>query len=232
MKKIVLVLLITATIFAYLDGADTPNGYAGDPPRMRGCSHCHVGGASGSAAWFSVFPDYFVAGETYPVTAHLSHPSMDCWGFQLVVKDGANNVINTLSPIDGTTQVSSGGYINQTVSGAFSGTTDEVSWSFNWTAPGGDTGTCTFFASFAACDDDGDDSGDNCINIQRTSEFSTGINEKRPEPYTGRYNVYDISGRLIVTAHLEQIKQNLGQGIFLARPVDGNGKPKKIVNIK
>ncbi len=231
MKKI-LFLCFAVSMFAYIDGGDTPNGHAGEPPRYRHCGRCHVGGPTGAEAWYSVFPDYYEAGETYSITVNMSHPSLITWGFQLVVMDGSNNIINTLSPADGNTMVSSAGYMNQTRSGAFVGSTGEVSWTFNWTAPSSDIGTLTFYASFVAGDNNDSDSRDTWCNLQRTTEYSSAVDEKIPADPNIIYNVYDISGRLITTSTLRDTDGRIGRGVFLARPVDGNGETRRILNLQ
>ncbi len=230
MKKVILLLLLSGISFAYLDGRELDDGHAGDPPRGRHCGRCHTGGPDGCAAWFTDFPDYYTPGETYTISLHMSHPSLITWGFQMVVKDGSNSVINTLEPVDGNTMVSSGGYMNQTRPGVFIGSTGEVNWDFQWTAPSTDRGDLTFYASVTAGNNDDDDRGDDWCNVQRTTEMTSGIDEKEVSRQDQRYDIFDISGRYITTDYPEKAK--LGRGVFLARSTEDRTKTLKLINLE
>lgn len=164
-------VLATANLGAFLlKASSAPNGYAAAPPNFRSCLPCHDSyalGSGGGSMSIGGLGGSYAPGTTQPMTVTLSRSGSTRWGFELVALDDQGTSVGVLAPANSTTQTSvSGGitYLKQTSAGTFSGTGTSVTWTFDYTAPPAGTGTVRFYASGAACNNNGSDSGDYVYN--------------------------------------------------------------------
>lgn len=137
-------------------------------PGEGNCTACHATFPvnSGSGAVDLNLPAAYEPGTTYDVSVTLSDPDAVRWGFELTVLAVADTTFaGSLAPLDGSTQVSTGGafgrtYVKQTLAGTLSGQTGSGTWTFAWTAPAAGTGDLAFHVAGNAANGNGFSSGD------------------------------------------------------------------------
>lgn len=143
-----------------------PARYTGAPSEQT-CTSCHGGTANTGAGQFTItgLPAHYTPGLTYQVT--VQHTTTDStrkrWGFQLTALDASNQMAGQFISNSSFTQtVSQSGrqYIEHNSAGTQAGQTGGATWTFNWTAPAGDVGTITFYASGNQANNNSSDSGD------------------------------------------------------------------------
>lgn len=146
---------------AFLSGP--PTGHTGAPGETT-CTDCHSPNAI--TGQFNIIPPpSYVPGQTYTVQVEnvTSDLSRAAWGFELTSLTSTNTVAGTFANTTAFTRTRTGGgrnYIEQTTAGAFQGQTGGSSWTFEWTAPGGDVGPITFYAAGLQANNSGDEDGD------------------------------------------------------------------------
>ncbi len=162
-------------LVAILGAASLAAAYSGGPPNALtnapgegNCTACHGTyplNSGGGSLTVEGLASAFVPGDTYTVTVRLADPAASRWGFELTVLDEAGNSAGALMPGGAETQVSTGGafgrtYVKQTATGAYTGTTGEVTWTFQWTAPDAPAGPVTFYFTGNAANGNGSTGGD------------------------------------------------------------------------
>ncbi len=144
---------------------------AGPPPARTGApgeQTCFAGGCHQTATGeffqnsqaiqldFPAGPEY-EPGVTQRLTLRINDPAGQVFGFQASVRGPSNEQAGVLAPIDGTTQiVSQGGidYIEHT------GPRVDGMFQFDWTPPGQEIGTITFYVAANAANNNFNPTGD------------------------------------------------------------------------
>lgn len=176
-KAVKLILIFTASIFAFGLAEHRVQGYAsGSPPGASGapnetnCTVCHssfaLNSSSGSIA-ITGLPTTYNVNQQIPITVTVAYSGRSHFGFQLtaLTDNGAQaGVINITD--SGRTQafgdyVGSAYrvYVDQTTSGS-SSSNGQAQWTFTWVAPATSTGKVTFYASGVAANNNGNIDGD------------------------------------------------------------------------
>jgi hypothetical protein len=156
-------------IFGSLFTSITKADISGPPPSRTGapgettCTSCHNQNA-GSGQFSIVAPANYSPGQTYMI--QVRHTTADAtrrsWGFELTAL--ANNVMaGSFANPTTLTRIRTGNgrfYIMQTAAGTFQGQTNEVIWSYSWTAPATNVGPVIFYAAGLQANDNESESGD------------------------------------------------------------------------
>jgi len=212
MKKLYafLPLLALPVIMILLaNGSGSPGGFAGSPgDNAMSCTGCHAGTAQTASGWIttSVTGSGYIGGQTYTISLMGSHAGSSKFGFELTAEDATGVKVGTFIITNSaeTKLVNSNKSVTHTFAGT-SGPGGSKSWSADWTAPPGSTGTITFYASVNATNSDGGTNGDVvyltnlAINpdVTNVEEFSRGINFY-PNPTNGLVN-FNASGLTTTT---------------------------------
>ncbi len=163
-------------------------GFSSNPPDSKTgavgeglCIDCHNSFAQNSgdgslSLWGT--PSVYVPDSTYPLTVILSDPGQSRWGFELAVKEIADQQAGTITVTDLTNTQSSTSegitYLKHTSAGTYARTTDgPVSWTFTWTAPSSGTGRVHFYFAGNAANNNGNNQGDYIYNINREIKEQT-----------------------------------------------------------
>lgn len=166
MMKLALLLSLPVMAFAYSSGP--PDNHTSSP----NCTACHSSYPlnSGAGELLVDVPEFFVPGETYPVTVTLQYPGKSRWGFEASNSGGDFQLTD---PVNTQLSISGGNdYVKQTSAGTYNGTGDgPVSWSFDWTAPADET-FVTFRAAGNAANGNGSTSGDHIYTVAFYSELA------------------------------------------------------------
>lgn len=237
----------------------SPGGYTGSTgDNGLNCTGCHIGTAQVASGWITTNVPVigYSGGETYTITLTGSHNGSSKFGFELTAEDDFGTKVGTFI-ITNTSQTKLANS-NKSVTHTFAGTSatgGSKTWSADWTAPSGSTGTITFYAAVNATNSNGGTSGD---VVYRTSvainpdvtgveEYSQGFSFY-PNPTTGLVNfdaanleantelsVYNNSGQLVhrfVPGHsISQVDlSHLSAGIYFIK-VSSNDRSemKKLV---
>ncbi len=199
MKKLYafLPLLALPVIMILLaSSSGSPGGFAGSPgDNGMNCTSCHSGTAQTASGWIStnVTGAGYVGGDTYTITVNGSHAGSSKFGFELTAEDASGAKVGTfIITNSGETKLANS---NKSVTHTFAGTSapgGSKTWSADWTAPAGSTGTITFYASVNATNSNGGTGGDvvyltnHAINpdVTNVEEYSQRINFY-PNPTSG-----------------------------------------------
>lgn len=159
-----LVLLIFNKQEAHSNVAGAPAGKTGSPGDASNCSGCHTGSSvitNQSLITSDIPTDGYVPGVTYNITASISKPGINKFGFQVSPQNTIGQLKGTLinSTPTLTQLISTGKYITHKSAGT-AGTSNSNTWNFQWTAPAAGTGALTFYGAFVAANNSGNTSGD------------------------------------------------------------------------
>jgi len=207
-----------------------PSMRTGSPGDNFSCTSCHSGIAQNVFGIISsnVPTSGYVPGSIYTITANVSDPNINRFGFEISPQDptGQKLGVMTITDVGRTKLVGSGKYITHTAAGTSGAGSN--SWSFNWTAPVAGTGGVTFFGAFNYSNHNNATSGDVIKLDQLTvnEDLFTMVDaidgEKPirlyPNPVAGAVQfripenlkvetvmVYDISGALVRTFEVTRI---------------------------
>lgn len=185
---IVSILAITGTVNSlplYTNGP--PSGVSGDPAGgNKNCTNCHSGPDTGTqTAWITsdVPGTGYVPEQTYTITATAERPGHAKFGFQISAQNTGGTFLGTLGNINTETKLSSNpSYINHTNEG--NAGEDAKTWTFNWTAPAGSSGTVNFYGAFLATNSSGTSAGDTTFLsvLEVIEDTSVGIDTKDQNP--------------------------------------------------
>jgi len=241
MKKIYLTALLFSLfsfgnldLSAYPSGSNFGSNYSGLTGTTCNTSGCHTGGAvntgPGSVVITTNIPTSGYAwGATYQITVTVNSGGANgvLYGFACsAAKDGTSTLTGGFATADGTTLIKSGGnYIVHNTAVAGNGNPSH-SFTFNWTAPVGGTGSVKFYAAGNSANGDGDNSGDQIYNSTLTVNEMPGFGLTEsiisafnlyPNPASEFVNVnvpdglldsqvrlVDITGKTIVSQQLNQ----------------------------
>ena len=143
-----------------------PIGNTGSPADNHTCarSGCHPGTATALSDLITsdVPISGYVPGTTYNITASVSDPSINKFGFQISPQSVSGTLLGTLVITDAAnTKFAIPGtkYVTHTLSGT-AATNHAKTWTFGWTAPAAGTGDVTFYGAFNFSNSNGQTSGD------------------------------------------------------------------------
>jgi hypothetical protein len=185
-RAIVVACIIGGTTLAFAYSFGPPPSRTGAPAvgpiiAENNCTLCHTGNAlndpRGKLEILDI-PDGYSFSQVIPIRVRLSfdHTQTDSvapykWGFELTaVQASTGKGIGTFSVIPPDLQVVNGAttmpwktrrYVEHTTTGTHTGEVGPVEWTFNWTAPPGDSGAIYFFAAGNAANGDGLHTPDN-----------------------------------------------------------------------
>lgn len=184
-----LVILLFAFIGVLIAYPSPPPGFTGGFGEGT-CVVCHSsfaldsGRDLGGDFYIDGVPDQYIPGQTYELTAFITHPDQSRWGFELAARSEDGAQAGTFELIDPVlTQIKVSGeiqYIMQTDEGTMRGVdTGPVTWTFNWTAPDADVGPVYFDASGMAANNDGGTRGDYVYSTEVVSVAAAEIEPSR-----------------------------------------------------
>jgi len=167
MKKLYIFLpLLALPIIMILlsNSSGSPGGMSGSAgDNGMNCTGCHAGSAQTASGWIttSVTGSGYIGGQTYNISLVGSHAGSSKFGFELTAEDATGAKAGTFIITNSTETklVNANKAVTQTFAGT-SGTGGSKTWSADWTAPPGSTGTITFYAAVNATNGDGGTGGD------------------------------------------------------------------------
>ncbi|MBA3683540.1 MAG: T9SS type A sorting domain-containing protein [Bacteroidetes bacterium] len=208
-----------------------PAGVSGSPGDAANCAACHGGSAPNSPNLITsdIPVTGYIPGATYNMTATVSHPIFNKFGFQVSPQNATGQQKGTLMVNDGTrTQLTGGSkYIMHKTAGT-AGTSNSATWTFQWKAPVSGSGNVTFYGAFVKSNANAQSSGD-AVTVSQlaiTENLSTGINESVAE--TEEWKVYPMpcTNELTIT-----LANNTSQKVrIMIRTLDGKVVAQDVLN--
>jgi hypothetical protein len=185
MKKfyysLIAILAVPVILILLSNSTGSPGGRTGSiGDNGNTCTGCHTGTATNKFGWITtnVPLQGYTPGQTYTITATGTHTGVVKFGFELTVEDNQGNKVGTLQLTDpARTKFTNGNHaVTHTAAGNIpSGNTS--SWSMNWIAPSGTSGSIGIYAAFNAANGNGNTGGDVIYKC------STYLSEYDPVPY-------------------------------------------------
>ena len=154
----------------FTNTSGSPAGRSGGAGELTcATSSCHQGTPNSGPGSVSITTNApngeYMPGQTYTITATVDQTGVSKFGF--IVLSGYNvgtnastGTIQLTNPTE-TQQKASGNRNHVTHKTAGTSGSDNRSWSFDWVAPGSNTGEVTFFAALNATNNGGNRTGDN-----------------------------------------------------------------------
>lgn len=178
-----LLLPVISSNEAHSNNAGAPSARTGSPGDGANCSGCHGGSAlvTNQTLISSNIPEEgYTPGNTYNITATISKPGINKFGFQVSPQNTTGQQKGTMI-ITNTTRtqlITSGKYITHKAAGT-AGTSNSNTWDFQWTAPVAGTGALTFYGAFVAANGTGSSSGDQVFlsSLAVQENLSVGISD-------------------------------------------------------
>jgi hypothetical protein len=146
---------------ALTSGTGAPQGHTGSPGDGANCTACHSGSPTTLTGLITsnIPASGYVPGSTYLITATITHPTFNKFGFQISPQNSSGTLMGTLAlTMPSATQILNGKWITHTGSGT-AGTSNSRTWTFNWTAPSSG-GAVTFYGAFNCANGDNNTTGD------------------------------------------------------------------------
>lgn len=227
-------LLSPTNVEAYPNGSNFLANYSGSHNVTCNNTNCHTGAAVNSGPGsVSIVTDIpvtgYVNGQTYNIQVTVTSGGSNGvkYGFACAaVVEGTTTLVGGFATSDNTTLIKSGGnYIVHSTAPNGNGNPSHT-FSFEWTAPAGGTGSVTFFAAGNSANGNGNSSGDQIYNTNTTviempgfgltesivSAFnlypnpaSELVNVKVPESLMdSQIRLMDITGKVVLTQQLTQ----------------------------
>lgn len=261
MKKLYafLPLLALPVMFIFLaNSSGSPGGRTGSPgDNGNNCTGCHSGTPQTAAGWITsdVPGGGYVGGDTYVLNLNGTHTGAGKFGFELTAEDEQGNKVGEFIITNSTeTKLVNN---NQSVTHTSAGTTpsgNSKAWEFQYTAPPGNTGNITFYATVNAANGDGGTGGDVIyLTLNEISPDVTSVAELEdklhfyPNPSDGVVNfdpdgalagteafVYNVNGQQVhkfVLGHeiLQVNLSHLSKGIYFVKLNDDQAEMQKLV---
>jgi hypothetical protein len=223
----------------------------------EGTNPCHGGGIpdnSGAGTPSILFSGgtIYVPGQTYTVTAKITHPVSNRFGFEIVsLKDSNNAFVGTLALIDPnktqTVQPTIGSfldriYVTHQLIGTYPTTSHVGLWTYKWTAPPYNVGNISFYACYnAANNNNTNDAGDetywakitltpSAIGIEQVNKNSFNISVY-PNPAKDFVNIeYEFNTPANVKADLINIEGKIVQQLIQQHQMQGEYKERVLLN--
>lgn len=139
-------------------------------------SSCHIGSANTGPGMITLTSDAvnneYVPGNTYTITATVEQSGITKFGFEILAgysatQDASTGTIQLINTTN-TQQKANGARRYVTHRSPGTSGSDTKSWSFEWVAPGSNTGDVTFFGCGNATNGGGNRTGDNIYTSSLT----------------------------------------------------------------
>jgi len=160
-----------------------PNDSTGAPPTFNTCSTtaggCHFGGSNSGNVMLSGLPASIMLNTTYSITVNVNRTNStpNKGGFQMVVLDGNNNNIGTLSNPGTSSHIESSGgrtYFEHFPAVLFGGP-NTITFTVDWTSPAsGPASTITMYAAANLANNNSGTSGDDIVTTTMDGMFVGG----------------------------------------------------------
>ena len=236
--SIPLIVLLTISF----SGGAPSGGVTGSPGDGVDCTGCHVGADTYNAYGLTLeiqtnIPSGgYEFSTTYHITVTQTATGATDHGFQITAENVAAAKVGVFSLSETVnTQVDfTGHFVTHTHAGD-----TQLSWSFNWTAPGFDVGVITFYVAANAANGDGSTNGDQIVFNTKLIGGVLGINKAQllnfsmyPNPSDGqltlqlpsdanqaKVNVYDYLGKTLMQKSINPDNNtidvsNLSTGVY------------------
>ncbi|MBA2611753.1 MAG: T9SS type A sorting domain-containing protein [Bacteroidetes bacterium] len=179
LSAFLLVIILLTSRFSPTYQSGPPAGVSGSPGDGATCNGCHGGAAvNGSFITSDIPATGYIPGATYNVTATISHPTFNKFGFEISPQNAIGQQKGTLIITDPTrTQLLSGSkYIAHKTAGT-AGTANTSTWVFQWQAPAAGSGSLSLYGSFIKANANNNTSGDAVFvdKVQIFEDLSTGL---------------------------------------------------------
>ena len=232
-------LIIILAILSYPEGINgntsgSPGAKTNSPIDGNNCTVCHTGtinSGSGEVIISSNIPNTgYIPGQIYTITTTVTESGTNKFGFEITSEDGTNtnNKIGQwiITNQNTTKKINNNNAVTHKSMGTSS--SNNISWSVDWQAPGFgmSTGIVKFYAAAVAANGNNNNSGDNVY----TTEYV--VNEEQPSSTNNHQNIIDIfylNNKINIISH-----QNLNK--LIIHTIDGkliyqyqdNNIPKEI----
>ncbi|MBC7861481.1 MAG: T9SS type A sorting domain-containing protein [Bacteroidia bacterium] len=198
------------------NGAGAPSGKTGSPGDGSSCTGCHGGTAPNVAGLISsdIPASGYVPGTVYTITASVSDPTKNKFGFQISPQSTTGTKLGTLAVTDAarTVLVGANKYITHTSTGN-AGISNASTWSFNWTAPAAGSGNLSFYGAFLIANANGTTSGD-AVKLS-TLAVSENISSSIKENSLVQINVFPVPATDVLNVSFSVIpEKNVTLKIF------------------
>lgn len=156
-----------------------PAGYCNAPASPGStCFTCHNSGPAPVSVPGMITANIpaggYAPGTTYTVTATVTGPGHNRFGFEISPQDLGGNLLGTMNDLGTeTTFQQAGTYITHSSNSLLNN--DWKSWQFEWTAPVAGTGDVTFYGAFNISNNDGSYTGDTIVLSTATFQEDTGL---------------------------------------------------------
>ncbi|MCB0516999.1 MAG: choice-of-anchor V domain-containing protein [Chitinophagales bacterium] len=192
MKKIIYLTLscVIALSIYQIQKTSVAHSYASIPPPLNsgapGQSSCNANGchavtpnsASGNVQIVSAATDGYASNKTYAMNINISDNTAQRFGFQMVALDGEGNSSGSfIAGSDNKTALQTQAGL-QFINHKNTPNPSASTFSFQWLAPGTDTGPITFYAAANAANGNGSSTGDHIYtnSLVLQPKIYTGIN--------------------------------------------------------
>jgi hypothetical protein len=241
---VVILLALTGPLTAH----PRYTGASGAPGRAACASTCH--GLSGGTIAVTGFPGSYAPGQVYTVkVAHGSGGAIANFNGSCRVGAGSTNA-GTIARDYNTSTYNTTGETN----GVHFANPQQDSGTFFWTAPAFGTGVVRLY--LAGMQGDSAATGLNTTLVLTAAESGSGVEERTegsrqkaedrirptPNPFTSyatisehkkeRFNLYDVSGRVIGLYKGDRIGEGLAPGVYFLKPEGKDAKPVRIVKLR
>lgn len=226
---IVIILLTSQFKSKYQSGP--PAGVSGSPGDAASCTACHGGSAPNTPDLITsdIPVTGYVPGAIYNMTATVSHPTFNKFGFEISPQNTTGQQKGTLLVTDATRTQLTGGtkYILHKTAGT-AGMSNSNTWTFQWKAPAVGSGNVTFYGAFLKANANGQSSGDavTVSQLSVTEDLSTGIDNAVTE--TKEWKVYPMpcSDEL----NISLVNNNAQKVRIMIRSLDGKIISQDVLN--
>ena len=201
MKQILtlLSLIIILSILSYPENINgntsgSPGAKTNSPIDGNNCTVCHTGtinSGPGEVIISSNIPTTgYIPGQVYTITASVTESGKNKFGFEMTSEDGTNmnNKLGQwiITNQNTTKKINNDNAVTHKAMGTSS--SNNISWSADWQAPGFgmSTGIVKFYAAAVAANGNNNNQGDNVY----TTEYI--INEQQPSSIDEHKNIIDI----------------------------------------
>lgn len=250
-------IIFSVAIFFYpttsnSNATGSPGGKTGSPNdatnfNISSCTGCHYAGVGTGATITTNIPSSgYIPNQMYMVTATINQSGINKFGFEITAEEANFGSAKTgsWSGFDVEWQyVNNNTALTHTANGT-SGSNSK-SWTMNWEAPNTGTGAVTFYGSFIAANNDGNNTGDtyHSATLSVNEGFVNSTNNISTEDQiifnsstkilesadNSELLVYNMKGKLILTSNEKQTSlSHLSKGVYVIK--SKNNSQKILIN--
>lgn len=181
MKRFSLIIISISAFMclsALMYSGNSPGNKTDSPFDGSNCSQCHASTPQVVNWITSTIPlEGYMPGQTYTITLHASSTTNNKFGFECTCENSSGPVGSyTITNSTDTKYLPSSNSVTHSSAGT-AGTSNEKTWSFDWTSPNSGTGDVTIYAAFVSSNNSGNTQGDQVYKSQiAVSELYNTIN--------------------------------------------------------